>query len=219
LFVHDADDRLVEVNTIERRPAPRLYLGRTLEGNIWRFRRDLSGDLVSELEAILAREPVPADLEEQATTIRKLFSMLARVERVQSYWEGPAWVFPEEIPAPADLRPQRVMPETEIPDAHVRWLVDELEHWQPCFVILREGRIVSYCHSSRLTPVAAEAGVETDADHRGRGYGTAVVAAWAGAVREQGRIPLYSTSWDNDASRRLARKLGLRLYGTDLHFA
>ncbi|HZS91689.1 MAG TPA: GNAT family N-acetyltransferase, partial [Chloroflexota bacterium] len=44
----------------------------------------------------------------------------------------------------------------------------------------------------------------------------AVVAGWARAIRASGRIPLYSTSWDNHASQAVARKLGLVQYGTDL---
>ncbi|MGH2617528.1 MAG: GNAT family N-acetyltransferase, partial [Thermomicrobiales bacterium] len=39
---------------------------------------------------------------------------------------------------------------------------------------------------------------------------------WAQAVRQEGRIPLYSTSWENLASQAVARKLGLVLYGVDL---
>jgi hypothetical protein len=35
-------------------------------------------------------------------------------------------------------------------------------------------------------------------------------------VRELGRMPLYSTSWDNTASRALARSLGLVQYGATL---
>jgi predicted GNAT family acetyltransferase len=58
--------------------------------------------------------------------------------------------------------------------------------------------------------------VETLEGYRGRGYAPMVVAAWARAVRETGRIPLYSTSRNNRASEAVARKLGLVQYGSDL---
>jgi hypothetical protein len=44
------------------------------------------------------------------------------------------------------------------------------------------------------------------------------VAAWAKAVYDMARVPLYSTSWDNEPSRALAKRLGLIQYGVDLHF-
>jgi predicted GNAT family acetyltransferase len=62
-----------------------------------------------------------------------------------------------------------------------------------------------------------EGGVETLPSHRGRGLAAEVVAAWAAAVRADGRIPLYSTSFGNRASQAVARKPGLIRYGTDLH--
>jgi hypothetical protein len=43
------------------------------------------------------------------------------------------------------------------------------------------------------------------------------VTAWAGALRRAGVIPLYSTSWDNAASRGVARGLGLAMYAEDFH--
>ena len=78
-------------------------------------------------------------------------------------------------------------------------------------------RAVSICGSARITSRAHEAGVETHPDFRGRGHAVKVVAAWARAVREDGRIPLYSTSWENEASRDVARKLGLVQYGVTFH--
>ena len=62
--------------------------------------------------------------------------------------------------------------------------------------------------SSRLTPVAAEAGAYTVEDFRGRGYVGLAVSAWANRLLASGRVPIYSTSWDNAASQGVARKLG-----------
>ena len=73
------------------------------------------------------------------------------------------------------------------------------------------------CHSARSTSAAAEAGVETLKGFRGRGYGTTAVAAWARVIRRGGRVPLYSTEWENVASRNLAARLNLVCYGEDLH--
>jgi RimJ/RimL family protein N-acetyltransferase len=69
---------------------------------------------------------------------------------------------------------------------------------------------------SRVTARVAEAGVDTLAAFRGQGHASRVVAAWAIIVRETGRLPLYSTSWDNLASQGVARRLGLRVYGVTL---
>jgi predicted GNAT family acetyltransferase len=69
----------------------------------------------------------------------------------------------------------------------------------------------------RITPLAHEAGVETVPLFRGRGYARAVVAAWSAAVRALGAEPLYSTTWQNMASRAVARALGLVAVGRDLH--
>jgi predicted GNAT family acetyltransferase len=65
--------------------------------------------------------------------------------------------------------------------------------------------------------VAAEAGVETREQYRGRGYGSIAVVAWAAAVRQGGRMPLYSAEWENIASRALASRIGLICYAEDVH--
>ncbi|MCY3913273.1 MAG: GNAT family N-acetyltransferase [Chloroflexi bacterium] len=97
------------------------------------------------------------------------------------------------------------------------WLADELTVRNPVMAVIVDGVAVSVCFSARSTSLASEAGVETLPEHRGRRYAGAVTAAWAAEVQRQGRIPLYSTSWTNHASRRVAARLGLIQYATDFH--
>ena len=85
--------------------------------------------------------------------------------------------------------------------------------------MLHEGEAVAVCCCSRNAPGAAEASLRTLEAYQRRGFAAATVAAWAAAIRESRRLPLYSTSWDNVASQGVARKLGLVLYGADLSFA
>jgi RimJ/RimL family protein N-acetyltransferase len=80
-----------------------------------------------------------------------------------------------------------------------------------------EADVPSTCYSSRVGRLADEAGVETPAEHRGLGYAPLAVAAWARRVQAEGKLALYSTSWENRASQRVAEKLGGRLYGEDWH--
>jgi RimJ/RimL family protein N-acetyltransferase len=221
LYHHDERNRLLAVNEPGHpRPddsaPPRLYIGRTREGLSWRFRHDLPEWLIAELEMMLAAEPVEVDLSQPPRCLPALQATLARDAPLAGTWSGPAWHFPDEIPASE----HEVVRVTTADDDLVRpvfpLLADDLPWCQPCLAIIADGRLASLCFSSRNTPIAAEAGVNTLEEFRGRGYAPAVVGAWGQAVRAEGRIPLYSTSWDNLASRSVAHKLGLVLYGADL---
>jgi hypothetical protein len=219
LYRHDERHRLLAVNEPgdlrpDDPPPPRLFLGRTRAGHIWRFRHDLLGSLIVDLEGVLRAEPVVADLSQAARCLKALQSILARDAPLTGTSSGPAWRFPDEIPASA----HEVIPVTSENEDLARpiLLADELPWRLPCLALVVDGRLASLCFSSRNTPVAAEAGVNTLEEFRGRGYAPAVAAAWARAVRAEGRTPLYSTSWDNLASSSVAGKLGLVLYGADL---
>ena len=98
---------------------------------------------------------------------------------------------------------------------YTKLLRSEIDYAQPCVVFVRDNQAVSICRSVRITSLAHEAGLETLVPYRGRGYAAAVVAGWATAVRQAGRLPLYSTSTDNMASQSVARKLGLSFYGVN----
>ena len=94
-------------------------------------------------------------------------------------------------------------------------MVDDVIDEQPCFAVFLDGKAVSICTTVRRSPHAAEAGLDTHEDHRGKGYALEVTSAWARATRQQGRLPLYSTSWYNAASRRVAEKLGAIHFASD----
>lgn len=69
--------------------------------------------------------------------------------------------------------------------------------------------VVSICFSARRTNRAAEAGIWTREDFRGKRLAPTVVAAWAAAERSHKDILFYSTGSDNIASQSVAHQLGL----------
>jgi predicted GNAT family acetyltransferase len=96
-------------------------------------------------------------------------------------------------------------------------MIGELTLLKPVFALVEAGAAVSICCSARSTERAAEAGIETLEQSRGRGYAAEVASMWADEIRDSGRIPLFSTSWRNRASLRVAGKLCLVQYGVDAH--
>lgn len=78
--------------------------------------------------------------------------------------------------------------------------------------MIEDQQPVSICFCARRSKVAAEAGLDTAAAFRGRGFGPRATIAWAHATRALGLEPLYSTAWDNAASLAVARKLRLQPY-------
>ncbi|MEP6848485.1 MAG: GNAT family N-acetyltransferase [Acidobacteriota bacterium] len=219
LFTHNAESRLLFVNEPDSQsaPAPRLFLGRTRDGNIWRFRADLPEDLVEELNSLCADEP-PLDIEfnDPPRYVERYLFLLERHTPVEEISRGPAYYFPENI---IPLRPVVALTENDAERLQNGFeeLVTELPAWQPFVALIKKGRAASVCRSARITPEAHEAGVETLPEFRGNAYATEVVADWARLVLKAAAIPLYSTSWKNVASQAVARKLRLKLYGADFH--
>jgi RimJ/RimL family protein N-acetyltransferase len=218
LFTHDARSRLMSVNEPAGggAAAPRLFFGRTREGNLWRLRADLPEALVEELEALCAREPVGAELRGQPRHFEGCVRLLEAHAPVRKVWTGPAYRFAEYF---EPSRPLVSLTEANAESLRGGFeeLIEELPTWQPFVAIVEEGRAVSVCRSVRITPAAHEAGVETLPDFRGRGYAREVVAGWASSVRSSDAVPLYSTSWENTASQAVAKKLRLVQYGVDCH--
>jgi GNAT acetyltransferase len=214
LYTHDAAGRMLRVNEPGGAPAPRFFLGRTAHGSVLRVRHDVDEERVRALESLAAVEPAGDELLVPPYGAAPYQDVLAPVERT---WAGPAfcWAGPA---APADA--VRITAENaDLLRPHLElWLVD-VATARPMLAVLEDGRAVCLCASVRITGEAHEAGVETAPPFRGRGHAARAVSAWAAAVQALGRVPLYSTSWENTASRALAGKLGLRRFGADLHIA
>lgn len=220
LFTHDAESRLLFVNEPDSAvtPAPRLFLGRTRAGNVWRFHADLPENISEELNALCADEPlVDVEFNEPPRHLETYVRLLEKHAPVQKPEMGPAYHFPQAVMPPS--RPLLAVTEknAETLQGGFEELVAELPTWQPFVALVEKNRAVSVCRSVRITSEAHEAGVETLPDFRGNGYAKDVVAEWAHLVRAAGAIPLYSTSWENNASQAVARKLHLKCYGADFN--
>ncbi|MDE0684344.1 MAG: GNAT family N-acetyltransferase [Candidatus Poribacteria bacterium] len=218
LFTQDENRCLQRINEPDGdgKPAPRFFFGYTNEGSICRFRHDLPDNVVAQLKEVVAAEPMPVNSEKIPSVHGQFKKILQRHAPIERVWFGPAYRFPEHIVPPTNvvlLSP----PNIDLLKGNFTEMVSELNSSQPCLAVIEDSQAVSICRSVRLSSHAYEAGVDTLVGYRRRGYATAVVAAWALAVRALNCLPLYSTSWDNVASQGVARRLGLVQYGVDYH--
>jgi hypothetical protein len=219
LFTCDDAGRLLTVNEPRGAAAPRFFLGRTADGNAWWFRHDVDAALADELDALCVSQLTGLEVEAGLDREAPFIACLARAAPVRKTWAGPAFRFPSAVPdPPGNESTVRVTADNaKVLSPYFEGWRDDVASNMPMVVVLEGNTAVSICCSVRVTPFAHEAGVETNPDFRGRGHAARAVSAWAKAVRDLDRIPLYSTSWENAASRALAQKLGLIQYGADLH--
>jgi hypothetical protein len=183
-----------------------------VHGTIVRFRDDVAPDLRRKLEAVVIQQ----HSVDSPRSPGPYADILAGMAPVLKTWTGPAYCFPSGAPpsigtvAITEANAELLSPFFQ------RWIAD-VRLCQPMIAMTVDGHAVAMCCSVRATNIAHEAGVETTALYRGRRYAGHVATAWARAVRSMDRIPLYSTSWENEASRAVAHKLGLTLFGNDVH--
>ena len=215
VFNLDATGRMARVKP-DGSAAPRFFLGRTTEGNDWWFRSDLDGELVEALGALCLEEPMGQPISREPRGLDQFERLLSEHSPIKKRWAGPAYRFPEDVATSVET----VLVTEENSDLLIPYFEDwlgDVQNCQPFAALLQDGRAVSLCATVRTSSRADEAGADTRPEFRGQGFAGHVVAAWARAVGRLGRIPLYSTSWENEASQAVARKLGLIQFGTDLH--
>lgn len=205
LFLLDSNGRITGTREPDPRPGPLFTLIRGTTTCAWAVRADVPRSVADELEGLARQEPLTSDSRSTPMHAEEYMSLIQGTAD-----SGPAFRFPEEIAPPQGTV---FIEDIGLLNHHFTgWTEDEIPERTPIVAIVENGHAVSVCCCSRRSDVAAEAGLETAEAYRGRGLGPRVTAAWALSVRASGRTPLYSTSWSNDASLAVARKLGLEAY-------
>lgn len=208
LYEHDARGRITRVNEWGGAAAPHFHLMVGEDASAWRFGAALSDSGAAALETLAVRELV--GLHDAPLNAAAYRALLGEGEA----WSGPAFVVPEDVGAAseacvtvgaADTALLRDMPDW-VPDAGKR---------HPFVAVLKNERAVAMCASVRMGEHIHCAGVETHPAHRRKGYAADAVRGWAARVRALGVTPIYSTSFQNAASRALAARLGLKRVATD----
>lgn len=202
LFVLDGEGRIVSTREPNATGGPAFTLVRDQRACAWAVHRNVPVERARELDE-LARTEQP--LTELTDSPRRMNDYLACIGgRIDT---GPVFTFPPAIAAESGVS---VITDISRLERHFRgWTVEELPERSPILGIIEDGQAVSVCFCARRTPAAAEAGLETAPNFRGRGFGARVVAAWGRAIWDAGRLPMYSTSWNNVASLGVARRIQL----------
>ena len=207
LFLLDGDGRIVGVREPGPDPAPLFSLVRGRTSCAWAVRADVPPDVADEVDGLAREEPPVSDFRRPPAHAQRYRALLEG-----PVYRGPSFTFPDEVPQP---RGTVFVEDVRLLERNFTgWSADEIPESTPIVALMEEGHAVSVCFCARRSDAAAEAGLETAAGYRGRGLGPQVAAAWALAVRESGRTPLYSTSWCNEASLAVARKLRLKAYAS-----
>jgi hypothetical protein len=191
--------------------APLFTVVRGQTACAWAVRADVPANIASELDRIARDEPASDDFRDSPAHAQRYLEVLAVHAvsiRSTSESDGPIFRFPDSLLKSDDV--VAVDDESILHRNFRGWVRGEIEAGRgPVMAIVENGAPVSVCFCARRSDSAAEAGVETAKLYRGRGFGARVSAAWALAIRATGRVPLYSTSWANQASLGVARKVGL----------
>lgn len=201
LFVLDGH-RIVSTREPNPGRGPAFVLIRGAESCAWAIGAGVGDEQAREVVRLALEEQPTSDFRQPPKHLEAYLEILGG-----EFNAGPAFEFPELLPSV----PQAVLiDDVEVLQVSFQgWTADEIPGRSPIVGIVEQQTLVSVCCCARLSELAAEAGLETASAFRGRGLAGLATVAWARAIREAGRTPIYSTSWSNGPSLAVARKLGL----------
>ena len=217
--MHDANGHMTFINDPTEpgmRLAPRFFFGFTASGFTCRFRHDVPTHIRTQLQSLINSKQPPQNLQGPPDYAHEIENILNAHKSIERIWCGPAFHFPEHLrQSDQVVRAQRE--NLDLFRTTFPFMQNEVDDIQPCMAYIVDGQAVSVCQTVRRSPKAEEAGVDTIESHRGKGYAPLVAAAWAKVVQAQNKMPIYSTSWENQSSQNVAKKLGLIQFGVDYH--
>lgn len=211
LFILNLQSKLVSINEPwdKTKPAPRLYVGKTIDGNIiYKFGCNVLYETLKKLEYYIKKETVNTnDGIKYIQEYSKILESKDHSQEISYYYDNGKDIIIDNC---------SIINENNIKEYilnEFEWLKHEIKYCQPCYGIINNGRIISVCRSVRITKEAHEAGIETNDKYRGNGLAGKVLIKWAKDVQNRGCIPLYSTLKENKASQRVAEKTSLKEIG------
>lgn len=217
LYILDDKNRLLTVNEPDTdQITPRLYIMRTRYKVYCYFHYDVPEATITKLEKLISEEPLIADFRQPLKYHEQYITILEKDAPISTIRPGPAYTLPEHSSSGKTVRITNK--NQGLLATHFPWTLQQFVFRSPIVAIVEDNVAVAVCFCARKTDKVAEAGVYTMEDYRKRGYAEAVVRDWSIALRETGRMPLYSTSHDNIASQSVARKLGATEFATDFSF-
>jgi len=223
LWHTDGRGRLTQARDRTQTKAPHLVIATAMDGNAVALGADVPDAIAAEIHDLAAAGCHPGDPAAPPSTLDRCARLLERAVGAVELTSGPSYLIPDGTTFDCsvcirtssdghneDLRPLNPPAASWEPGEWDDLLDGDLGPWA---MATAGGRIVSICHAARLTARAAEAGVWTAPDHRGRGYAAGVTAAWSALFPVGERHLFYSTSSANTSSQQVAARLNLRPIG------
>lgn len=86
--------------------------------------------------------------------------------------------------------------------------VDDFRSMGIGYIALHGNEVVSVCYTSFITNDTRAIGIETKPEHQHKGLGRQLAARVVNTIIDQGSIPYWDCTSDNEGSKRIAEKLG-----------
>lgn len=212
LFEFNVQRRITRINESDpETAAPLVFVALGFTSNLALFRDDVPEQIALEITAELGTLPAWNGTRTDPAAFDPIRSIVENWRQDIEESHGPAFRF--EVITDASVETVLIDASNDhLLAANFPYTRSVLAERSPVVGVVRNGAVVSACYSARSNDEAAEAGVDTIAEYRGQGFAVSVVEDWARATVAAGLVPLYSTSWQNQSSLSVAKKLDLEVY-------